>query len=56
LMDPTTLSFERSDRPPSTHTGAAMKHCRTQASLKMQVKCPRCAHRILVPHSCGHRH
>jgi hypothetical protein len=22
----------------------------------MQVKCPHCAHRILVPHSCGHRH
>ena len=35
---------------------AAMKHCRTQASLKMQVQCTQCEHQILVPHSCGHRH
>ena len=35
---------------------AAMKHCRTQASRKMLVKCSQCAHQILVPHSCGHRH
>ena len=35
---------------------AAMKHCRTQASPKMQVQCAGCAHQILVPHSCGHRH
>ncbi len=35
---------------------AAMKQCRTQASLKMQVKCTDCDHQILVPHSCGHRH
>ena len=35
---------------------AAMKHCRTQASLKMQVACTACDHRVLVPHSCGHRH
>jgi hypothetical protein len=35
---------------------AAMKHCRTQASPKMQVQCSGCAHQILVPHSCGHRH
>jgi hypothetical protein len=34
----------------------AMKHCRTQASLKMQVQCTQCEHQILVPHSCGHRH
>jgi hypothetical protein len=35
---------------------AAMKHCRTQASPKMQVQCAGCAYQILVPHSCGHRH
>lgn len=35
---------------------AAMKHCRTQASLKMQLQCTQCEHQILVPHSCGHRH
>jgi len=35
---------------------AAMKRCRTQASPKMQMQCTGCAHQILVPHSCGHRH
>jgi hypothetical protein len=35
---------------------AAMRACRGQASPKMQVHCPQCAHRALVPHSCGHRH
>ena len=35
---------------------AAMQQCRTQASRKLQVKCPECAHQLLVPHSCGHRH
>ena len=35
---------------------AAMTHCRTQSSLKMQVKCTECEHQTLVPHSCGHRH
>jgi hypothetical protein len=35
---------------------SAMKRCRTQASLKMQVKCQGCEHQALVPHSCGHRH
>lgn len=35
---------------------AAMKHCRTEASPKMQVACTACDHRSLVPHSCGHRH
>ncbi len=45
------------DRLTSDHYRAlaAMKHCRTQASLKMQVKCSECDHQILVPHSCGHR-
>ena len=46
------------DRLSSEHYRAlaAMKHCRTQASLKMQVKCTGCEHQKLVPHSCGHRH
>ena len=35
---------------------SAMTHCRTQASLKMQVRCDGCDHHKLVPHSCGHRH
>ncbi len=35
---------------------SAMTRCRTQASLKMQVKCEGCDHQVLVPHSCGHRH
>lgn len=35
---------------------AAMKRCRTQASLKMQVRCEDCEHQVFVPHSCGHRH
>ena len=39
-----------------TRALAAMKHCRTQASAKMQVQCTGCEHQILVPHSCGHRH
>jgi len=34
----------------------AIKHCRTQASAKMQVQCMKCEHHKLVPHSCGHRH
>jgi hypothetical protein len=33
-----------------------MKHCRTQASPKMQVAGAGCEHRMLAPHSCGHRH
>ena len=46
------------DRLTSDHLQAlaAMKHCRTQASPKMQVACTACDHRSLVPHSCGHRH
>lgn len=35
---------------------AAMKRCRTQASVKMQVQCSGCAQTRLIPHSCGHRH
>ena len=43
-------------RPEHTRALAAMKHCRTQASPKMQVACTQCDHQTLVPHSCGHRH
>jgi hypothetical protein len=43
-------------RPEHYRALAAMKNCRTQASLKMRVKCSECAHQKLVPHSCGHRH
>ena len=35
---------------------AAIRHCRTQASPRMQVQCTQCEHHKLVPHSCGHRH
>ena len=46
------------DRLTSVHYRAlaAMKHCRTQGSLKMLAKCTECEHQKLVPHSCGHRH
>jgi hypothetical protein len=43
-------------RPDHLRALAAMKHCRTQASPKLQVQCSECAHQKLVPHSCGHRH
>ena len=43
-------------RPEHTRALAAMKHCRTQASPKMQLACTQCDHQTLVPHSCGHRH
>jgi len=43
-------------RPEHYRALAAMKHCRTHASLKMQAQCNECAHQKLVPHSCGHRH
>ena len=42
--------------PDHLHALAAMQRCRTQASPKLQVACPGCAHQLLVPHSCGHRH
>lgn len=35
---------------------AAIKHCRSHASPKMQARCSGCDHQMLVPHSCGHRH
>lgn len=43
-------------RPEHTRALAAMQHCRTQASPRMQVQCTACAHQMQVPHSCGHRH
>lgn len=43
-------------RSEHTRALAAMKHCRTQASPMMQVKCTECAQLKLIPHSCGHRH
>jgi len=48
--------YRKRVRPEHYRALAAMKHCRTQASLKMQAKCTECAHQRLVPHSCGHRH
>lgn len=35
---------------------AAIRQCRTHASPKIELQCPQCEHRSLVPHSCGHRH
>ena len=43
-------------RPEHTRALAAMQHCRSHASPKMQVQCTGCAQQKLVPHSCGHRH
>ena len=43
-------------RPEHYRALAALKHCRTQSSLKMQVSCTECPHQRLMPHSCGHRH
>ena len=34
---------------------AALKECRTSASPSMLAHCSECDHRVLVPHSCGHR-
>ena len=38
------------------HALAAIRHCRTRASPRMQAQCTQCEHHQLVPHSCGHRH
>jgi Putative transposase/Transposase zinc-binding domain len=43
-------------RPEHARALAAMKQCRTQTSLKMQVSCTACPHQRQMPHSCGHRH
>ena len=52
------LRAQYCDRLTADHNRAlaAMQHCRTQASPKMQVQCTGCEHQMLVPHSCGHRH
>ena len=42
--------------PEHLHALTAMKRCRTQSSLKMQISCTECPHQRLMPHSCGHRH
>ncbi len=34
---------------------AAMKVCRTRLSPRMLAGCSECDHRMVVPHSCGHR-
>ncbi|KFB68751.1 transposase zinc-binding domain-containing protein [Candidatus Accumulibacter vicinus] len=34
---------------------AAMRNCRTQSSVQMQVQCTAGEHQKRVPHSCGHR-
>lgn len=34
---------------------AALGQCRSRTSPMMQLDCAQCAHRQLVPHSCGHR-
>jgi hypothetical protein len=33
----------------------ALRDCRSSVSPSMLAKCPECDHRVLVPHSCGHR-
>ena len=43
-------------KPEHTRALSAMRLCRTAASRKMQVECTACEHKLLVPHSCGHRH
>ena len=43
-------------RPEHDRALGAIRHCRREASPKRQVHCTGCAHQILVPHSCGHRH
>ena len=43
-------------RPEHYRALAAIKRCRTQSSLKMQISCTECTHQKLMPHSCGHRH
>jgi hypothetical protein len=35
---------------------AAIKHCRSAMSPRMQAQCPDCEKQVFVPHSCGHRH
>lgn len=41
--------------PGHRHALAAMKHCRTALSPRMQARCVECDEQRFVPHSCGHR-
>jgi hypothetical protein len=47
--------YQASLLPSHRQALAAMKDCRTSASLQMLAHCPACDHQVLVPHSCGHR-
>lgn len=47
--------YQDSVLPGHRHALAAMKHCRTALSPRMQVACVACNEQIFVPHSCGHR-
>ena len=47
--------YQSSLLPSHHHALAALRDCRTSASPAMLAQCADCAHRTLVPHSCGHR-
>lgn len=49
------VQYRNSLLPSHLRALAAMKNCRTSASPSMLAQCTECDHRILVPHSCGHR-
>ena len=53
----TELLAQYQDRLLPSHLKAlaAMKDCRTSASAMMLAQGTDCDHRVLVPHSCGHR-
>jgi len=34
----------------------ALKICRSEYNQKFLMKCDKCSNKVLVPHSCGHRH
>lgn len=35
---------------------SALKTCRSEYNRKFLMKCDKCSNKVLVPHSCGHRH
>jgi len=41
--------------PSQRNALSAMRDCRSKQSRKMLVECADCEHRLVVPHSCGHR-
>jgi hypothetical protein len=49
------LQYQNSILPGHQRALAAMKHCRTALSPRMQAQCVECDEQIFVPHSCGHR-